>query len=344
MHNYHAIVSGYDPDHVLQFDVDPGLARYDAAKLNPTLQQMMERIKSIPGVRSASLSCCGNNFMTFTDKDTGRRFAAQFQWVSEEFFNTLGVPLLMGRGFTPADGKGARPVVIVNEAFLHANFPDSSPIGKTANGEIIGVVRDAAFGRFKQRPAPAIYWTYRQGGFGRMTFRIRTNTDPASVFPQIRQTLMQVDSHLPISNVRTLAEQVDRGLAQENMFAGLSTLFGILALILTSVGFYGIMAYSVARRTNEIGVRMALGARGADVLRLVMSEGLVLVMIGVGLGIGGALASTRYIESILFGLAPDDGATIVAVVLLMLGIAALAAFIPARRASRVDPLVALRYE
>jgi ABC-type antimicrobial peptide transport system permease subunit len=165
-----------------------------------------------------------------------------------------------------------------------------------------------------------------------------------SVFPAVRDAVRQIEPQLPISNVRTLAEQVIQGLPEENMFAGLSTLFGILALALTCVGFYGLMGYSVARRTNEIGIRMALGAKRTDVLHLVMSEGLSLVIIGAGFGVAGALVATRYVENILFGLPPNDGITIAAAVAVMIVVAAVAVFLPARKASRVDPLVALRYE
>ncbi len=288
--------------------------------------------------------------VSFTARTTGRTLGGQYLYVHENFFETMGVHVLLGRSFTTADRQGTRPVVIVNETFVHNFFPDTSPLGKTANGEIIGVVRDTRLGRFRQPPGPAVYWPYGHTGagpgfnYGRITFRVRTKLDPTAIFPAIRDSLTRVDSYLPISNVRTLAEQVDRGLAQESMFAGLSTLLGILALILTCVGFYGIMAYSVARRTNEVGVRMALGAQRLDVFGLVMSEGLFLVLIGTVLGIGGALGLSRYVESILFGLAPDDGATIIAAVLLMIAVAAVAAFIPARKAAAVDPLVALRYE
>jgi ABC-type antimicrobial peptide transport system permease subunit len=256
----------------------------------------------------------------------------------------MGVPLLMGRNFTAHDAAQAKPVVIVNEAFVSMHFPGESPLGKTANGEIIGVVRNAPPVNLRRPTQPAIYWAYRQGAFGRMTFRVRTTVDAASVFPAIRDSLQEVDAQLPISNVRTFAEQVNRGLAQENMFAGLSTLFGVLAVVLTCVGFYGVMAYDVARRTNEIGVRLAMGARPVQMSRLIMSEGLFLVVIGAGLGILGAFASTHYVESVLFGVAADDGITITAAVFVMLVIAAIAAFLPARKASRIDPLIALRYE
>jgi len=345
MHNFRNVVAGYDPDHLLQFDINPALARYDRARVVPVLEEMIERIRAVPGVRSASFSCCGNNFGSFTDKSSGKVVSGQYLYVRENFFDTVGVPMLMGRPLTAADTEGSRPVLVVNEAFVHANFPDTSPLGKTANGEIVGVVRDAPLGSLRQQPAPAMYWAFRQGGgYGRVTFRVRTNVDAMSIYPSIRDSLRQVESRLPVFNVRTFAMQVEQGLAQENMFAGLSTLFGILAVVLTCVGFYGIMAYSVARRTSEIGVRLALGAKPLDVLRLIMSEGLFLVIAGSGVGIAGALASTQYIESILFGLPADDGITITAAVFLMIAVAAAAAFFPARKAARLDPVIALRYE
>jgi predicted permease len=344
LHNLHGVVAGFDPGRLLQFDINPTLAKIEPAKVAPLFEQMIERIESIPGVQSASVSSGGENFLGFKDKISGRSFRASYAQVRENFFETMGIPLIAGRGFSAADNQAARQVVIVNEAFVHQYFPDASPLGQTANGEIIGVVRDSKLGRLREGVAPAIYYSYRQGGYGRMTFRIRTKVNPDSVIPAVRQAVQQVDSHLPLSNVRTLAEQVDQTLAKEKMFAGLSTLFGVLALVLTCVGFYGILAYGVARRTNEIGIRMALGAKRFDVLRLVMSEGLFLVLIGSAVGVCGALASTGYIASILFNLEPNDGLTITLAVLLMVGIAVAAAFLPARKASRIDPLVAVRYE
>ncbi len=348
MHNLHSVVSAYDPDHVLQFDVDPSLMNYEYGKIVTVLEQMVERIESIPGVRAATVTSGGTNFGTFDDKLSGRAFAAQFQYVRENYFETLGVPLLMGKGLTASDRQGTPPVLMVNEAFVHKYFPNTSAVGKTAGGEIVGVVRDAKIGRLRQEPGPAMYFAYRQrGGFagaGRMTFRVRTDVEPMSVFPAVRDALQKIDSHLPIANARSMTDGINLAYARENMFAGLSTLFGTLALILTCVGFYGIIAYSVARRTNEIGVRIALGAKRFDVLRLVMSEGLFLVIAGIGFGVGGALASGRYIQTILFGLAPDDGVTIILAISVMIAIALLAAFLPARKASRVDPLTALRDE
>jgi predicted permease len=344
MHNFRGVVEAYDPEHLLQFDVDPSLVQFDRSRLTSVLEQMVERIESVPGVRSASVSCCGNNFMNSTDKASGKPITGQILWVRENFFETMGVPLLMGRSFTAQDAAQAKPVAIVNETFARMHFPGESALGKTANGEIVGVVGDAQFGDLRRPASPAVYWAYRQGAYGRMTFRIRTRVEATSVYPAIRDSLEDLNSELAISNVRTFAEQVERGLAQENMFAGLSAVFGVLAVVLTCVGFYGTMAYAVARRTNEIGVRMALGAKPLQMLRLIMSEGLILVVLGAGLGVLGALASARYIESILFGVSADDGITIIGAVILMLAIAALAALMPARRASRIDPLAAVRYE
>jgi predicted permease len=329
----------------LQFDINPSLARYDRNRLANVVEAMIARIESVPGVRSATFSCCGNNFMSSTDNTSGRTITGQILWVWENFFETMGVPLRTGRALTARDAAGTPEVVVVNEAFVRQHHPNDTPIGKTAKGEIIGVVADTPFGSLRRGPGPVLYWPYRQGGaYGRLTFRVRTNIDAMAVLPAIRDSIQQIEPLLPISNVRTLTEQIIQGLPEENMFAGLSTLFGILAVILTCVGFYGLMAYSVARRTNEIGLRMALGATRPNVLRLVMSEGLLLVAIGGAIGVAGALASTRYIERILFGLPPNDILTIAAAVLLMIAVAAVAAFLPARRASRVDPLVALRYE
>jgi predicted permease len=342
--NLHGTVKSLQPETILQFDVDPKLARIEPSRAVPLFEEMIAQIESIPGVRSASVSSRGDNFLKFTDSTSGRVFLASYFYARENFFSTMGIQLLAGRSFDRTDDPSSPKVVVVNEAFAHKYFPDVSPLGKTANGQIVGVVRDTKLGRFRRDVQPMIYYPYRQAGYGRMTFRIRTGVEPSSIIPFVREAVQKTDSHLPLSNVGTFADQVDQGLAVENMFAGLSTLFGVLALVLTCVGFYGVMTYNVARRTNEIGVRMALGAGRFDVLQLILNQGLVLVMIGSALGVAIAVVSSRFVASVLYGLAPDDGFTIGIAVLVIAVIAALAAFIPARKASRIDPLAALRYE
>src|SRR5262249_5741032 len=157
--------------------------------------------------------CCGNNFMSTTDKVTGKTIRGQILWVHEEYFKTSGVPLLMGRGLTAGDTEGTQPVVVVNEAFVREHFPDTGALGKTANGEVVGVVADAPLNRLRQGQGPAMYWAYRQGGaYGRLTFRIRTNVDPMSVFPAIRDSLHQIEPRLPIFNIRTMTLQVTQNL------------------------------------------------------------------------------------------------------------------------------------
>jgi predicted permease len=210
--------------------------------------------------------------------------------------------------------------------------------------EIVGVARDAKYTDLRRETPPTVYTPYQQETPGQVNFAVRTAGDTGALTASIREAVRDVDKNLPLFNVKTQSQQADESLAQERLFATLSSFFGLLALLLASIGLYGVMSYNVARRTNEIGIRMALGARRGDVVRLVLQETLLLVLIGLVVGFGTALATTRLISSMLFGLTPNDPITIMLAAWLLIGVAMLAGYLPARRASRIDPMVALRYE
>jgi predicted permease len=285
--------------------------------------------------------------------------------VGPNFFETLHIPFLAGREFDASDFKlsasnsGETPTsaptpVIVNQAFVEKYVGKENPIGKLfgqseadGNGpaspgyEIIGVVRDAKYSDLRREIHAMLYMPQ---GFGGASFELRTAADPRAILPAIREVVAQVSTNLPLFDIKTESEQIDRLLFQERLVARLSGFFGLLALVLACVGLYGLLSYEVSRRTREIGIRMALGARRESVLKLVLRQGIVLAIVGAAVGIGVALGVMRYLTSMLYDVHANDPLTMIAVSVLLTLVALAACWIPARRATRVDPIVALRYE
>jgi predicted permease len=285
--------------------------------------------------------------------------------VGPNFFETLHIPFLSGRGFNASDfalsasNSGPTPTsaatpVIVNQTFVAKYLGKENPLGKRfgqseadANGpassgyEIIGVVRDSKHSDLRREIHPMMYAPQSAGG---ASFELRTAADPQAILPAVREAVAQVNTNLPLFDVKTESQQIDRLLFQERLVARLSGFFGLLALVLASVGLYGLLSYEVSRRTREIGIRMALGAQAKDVLRPVVRQGLALALVGAAVGTSVALGVTRYLKSMLYDVHANDPVTIVAVVALLVLVALAACFIPARRATRVDPMVALRCE
>jgi predicted permease len=260
--------------------------------------------------------------------------------------------LKLGRTFTTQDNLTGPPVIVINDAFAKEFFPNQNPIGhriqQTFRGapvvEIIGVVRDAKYVAIRKAPPPTFYIHDDQRPTGIKTFAVRTAGDPNALIPAIRDTMRSIDPLLPLQSVATQGENIERSITSERVFALATSLFSSLALVISMIGLFGIMSYAVARRTKEIGIRMAIGAARRQVLRSVLGETLALFGVGIVIGLGVALASARLIASRLYGLAPHDVPAIVIAIALMMGAAALAAYLPARKASEVDPLTALRYE
>jgi predicted permease len=259
---------------------------------------------------------------------------------------------VVGRGFTERDGAEAPKVVVINEAAARKYFPNENPIGRrfgtsvetSGQMEIVGVLHDVKYESVRDAPPPTMYQPYMQTRVGGAVVELRTAAAPAGVMATVREAARQIDPNLPLTDVSTQIEQVERRFAQEKLFAQAYTLFGSLALFLASIGLFGLMSYNVSRRTNEIGIRMALGAQRYDVLRLVMRESMLLVAIGVVTGLVIAFASSRLVSTLLFGLAARDAKSMALAVGVMVAVSALAGYLPARRASRVDPMVALHYE
>jgi predicted permease len=273
--------------------------------------------------------------------------------VGPKFFETLRIPVLAGRTLTPNDFNSARGSTwcptVVNEAFARQFFKEQTPFGRSISGlgdkypscEIVGIVGDAKYQTLRSEISPTVYVPQKEGS---ATFEVRTAANPETNIPAVRSIVSQLDKNLPLFDVKTQSAQIEGSIFQERLIARLSSFFGGLSLLLACIGLYGLLSYEVARRTREIGVRMALGARPSDVLRLVVRQGVGLSAVGAVVGILGALGLTRYLASLLYGVRPFDPLTFLSVALL-LGLVALAAcYIPARRAAHVDPLIALRYE
>jgi predicted permease len=257
-----------------------------------------------------------------------------------------------GRPKPARDDASAPKVIVINETAARKFFPGEDAVGKHAGPnpenvsqlEIVGVLRDTKYDSVRDAAPPTMYVPYAQSRLGNAVFEIRTASAASSVMGAVRDAVRQIDPNLPLTDVSTQIEQVERRFAQERLFAQAYTLFGALALLLASIGLFGLMSYNVSRRTNEIGIRMALGAQRRDVLGLVMRESMILVGVGVVLGIGGALGASRFVKTLLFGLAPSDPFALAAATAVMIAVSALAGYLPARRASKVDPMVALHYE
>jgi predicted permease len=362
---------GFNRENLLIFRVQPRMSGYEGERLKNVYQQIIERIETVPGVRAATLSrhpllsgSSASNSISVpgyspqTDEDTSVPVLA----VGTNFFETMEIPILMGHGFAPQDNQPTSSVVIINQALARQYFGNQNPVGQhiyldkfnATNKEsredrpleIVGVIQDAKYDSLRAQIRPTIYVPYLQNNSvpTQMSFAIRTAGDPAGMTAAIRQAVHALDRNLPLFAVKTQNAQIAERVAQSRLFADLSSLFGLLALALVSVGLYGVMSFTVARRTHEIGIRMALGAQAHDVRRMVMRETLVLTAIGMVIGIGAAVATTRLIASQLFGLSANDPVTIAMAALVLMIVAAVAGGLPARRASRVDPMIALRHE
>jgi putative ABC transport system permease protein len=356
---------GFNPEHVLTFKMDLPYVRYSGSRQTQFFQQAIERLDHLPGVRSASavlpLPLDGNEVATvFTTAGKpvaeANRPRTGYSWVEPGYFGTVGIPLIKGRDFTQSDNLKTNPVVIINQALAEQFFPRQDPIGKRikpgiGNGykappmrEIVGVVGNVRQYGLAAAPGPEVYVPLAQSPLGSMNFVLRTEVDPLSMVGAVRKEMAKMDKNLPFYGVQTFSQYFGRGFAQPQFLTLLLGLFAGLALTLASVGLYGLVSYSASQRTHEIGIRMALGAQKGDVLRMVVGQGIKLTLTGVAIGVIGALGLTRFLSSLLYGVRPTDPLTFTFVSLILIAVALLACYIPARRAAKVDPTVALRYE
>jgi len=322
-------------------------------------QQTVERIRGLPGVQAVTLTRIapisgggqrrGVNFEGYQprpneDTETNTNI------IGLNFFSTMGIPLVAGRDFNAQDKEGSPPVVIVNEEVARRYYGGNA-VGKRlrfgsakATSEVIGIVRTAKYRKLREQPLPFIYLPLGQEYQAGMTLMLRTAGDPTALVPSLRSELRNLNKDVPVFSVQTMTERIGGQLAADRMIAVLLSIFGGGALLLAAIGIYGVMGYSVAQRTHEIGIRIALGAERRDILKLIVRQGMVLVLIGAGLGLALALTATRVVKSLLFGVSATDPLTFASVVVVLIEVALLACYLPARRATKVDPLVALRYE
>ena len=362
LRNLQSLETGFNPENLVTFSLSPRLNNYPHAQIAQLFQLLLERLETVPGVQAATLSrypiLAGsrNDAPIFVQgqatqaNDGGRALANE---MAANFLDTLQIPMLRGRGLTSQDDERAPKVAVVNQAFARKFFGNEDPLGKRfgLDGpknreqiEIVGVAQDAKYAEMRGDMPPTVYLPYFQEPASDAYFAVRTTGDPRAMFALIREAIRETDGSLPISDFKTVRQQIESSWAQERLFATLSSFFGLLAVMLAAIGLYGVMAYSVTRRRNEIGIRMALGAQRRDVIRLVLRESLLLVALGAGIGLATALATTRLISAQLFGLAPTDPLTITAATLLLLAVATLAGYLPARKAAQTDPMQALRDE
>jgi predicted permease len=365
LRNLKNLDAGFRRDGVVLMRVNPS-AVYRGTQLANLWKEILARVEKLPGVRSPSLSSLspldGNDRSVRVEvagfTPTGELDKEiRLNQVSPGFLQTFGIDLMQGRAFTEGDNENTAKVALLNESAVRFYFGDRDPVGaqltfkRGAKAEaipyqVIGVVRDSRYQSLRDPDTPMVYLPMLQSldQMGRLLLAVRADGQPADIINEVQKELRAVGSDILLTNITTLNEQVNQSLLQERLVATLSLFFGVLALLLASIGLYGVMSYNVARRTHEMGIRLALGAQRGNVVRMVMREILLVVIIGITIGLGAALATTRFISSLLFSLTPNDPLTIVAAAFLMLLVAVVAGYLPARRASRVDPMVSLRHD
>jgi predicted permease len=343
---------GFDPARVITLNVDPAMNGHTSQESDQLFDQILSRLRAQPGVIAASLAVVTplSGGMIALDLTVPGHVAkpsdvqTNFNMISPDYFKTLGQPLLAGRDFTDYDVKKAPGVAIVNQRFVDQYFPGRNPVGRhikvSDDLEIVGVVRNALYQDLREKQWPLVYLPAKQTQSSSYTLMVRTALPALAIEKAIRE----VDSRLPIYDVQELRDQIDQGMSSEHVLSFLSTLFSALATLLCSMGIYGLIAYAVSRRTREIGVRFAVGAQKMDVAQLFLRESLVLVAAGIVVGVPLALASTRVLKSILYGVAPGDPVTLALTVAIFIVAGLAASLLPVLKAARIEPVEALRYE
>jgi predicted permease len=368
--NLKRVETGFNTRNLLLFYVEPGLIGYKDEKLVNLYREMSERLEAVPGVRTVTFS----RTTLLSHSSSSRGFylpeaavappgpdgsppvtgEVYIHQVRENFLEAMEIPLLAGRTLSERDDTRSPKVAVVNQTFARKFFGGENPVGrrftfnpqKPDEVEIVGLARDAKYTSQRDETPPTAYlpWLQELRSAGAVVFEVRTAGDPAVAVAAVRRVVHEVDARFPLNDFKTQVAQADETLAMERLFAKLLSLFGLLAQALAAIGLYGVLAWSVARRTHEIGIRMALGASRRDVLRMVLRQGMALTLVGVAVGLAAAFALTRFMEGVLYGVSSTDPLTFAGVALLLSLVALIACYVPARRATKVDPMEALRYE
>jgi len=355
-----AVNPGFNADNVVLMAFNLGREGYTEAQGRNFHQQVVERIRARPGVLGATVARdrpFGGGFQrsVFIEGQEpppgGRGVLVQTNNIATGFFDTLGIRMLRGRDFAETDSQQAPRVMIINEAMANRFWPDQDPVGKRLKlfgdqdfRQVVGIVADSKYNSLTEPRRPFMYIPLLQEYAPQVNLHVRTATDSRAMISALRNEVQQIDPSLSVLNVQTLSERVQNSLGGERTQATLLGSGGVLALLLAAVGLYGVMSYSVAQRTREIGIRMALGAGRGNVMGLVLKQGLSLVGAGIVLGLGAAFAVTRLLASLLFGVSAVDPVTFSGTSVLLIVVALTASYVPARRATKVDPIIALRYE
>ena len=361
--NLHSIELGFNRQSVLLFQVDARKAGHKDPEIEAFYGDLRRRFSTIPGVRNTSLAegslVGGETALTIGVRGAPPNDANRILIVGPAFFTTMQIPILAGRDFEESDRPGSQAVAVINQVFAKGNFGDRNPLGQhlilreggeagrvARDMEIVGISRNARYGSLTRAIPPVVYMPYDQGypQPGQMMYALRTSGDPLRYVNSVREIVRQADARVPVSEVRTQVADIDQTINQEITFAELCSGFAILALVIACVGLYGTVSYNVARRTGEIGIRMALGAQRGGVVRMVLREVLVLAVAGLAIGLGLALGTSKFVASFLYGMKANDLLALAGAVVILLGAAILAGYAPARRASRIDPMAALRNE
>jgi predicted permease len=364
LHNLRSVDVGFDPQNLVFVRVDAEGAGLSDERKFQYVQDAILRLQTVSGVKAATVSkptllsgaTSGTAMFVqgraYSGVPSEERDGINRVVVAPNYFTTMGIPLISGRGFTDRDDKRAPEVAVINEAAARKFFPGENPIGRrfghspegAGNIEIVGVLRDVRYNSLREQPPPTLYLPHLQGNPEDLVFTVRTAGDPGNVMSALRSAVSAADPNIPILTIETQISTIERRFAQEKVLAQAYTLFGGIALFVAAIGLFGLMSYNVSRRTREIGIRMAMGAQRQEVLSLVLRESMVLVIAGIAIGIAAALGAGSFVASQLFGLEPTDPTTMLGAMGVMLAVSAAAGYLPARRAARVDPMVALRYE
>ena len=358
LQSFQSVRPGFRADNLLLVSLDPAAAGYDSSRIEGFWRSTLARVSQMPGVESASLArtvplAPGRQRQPWVHPGSGEKLELDTNFIGPRYFHTLDVPVLNGREFDEQDGKASRPIVVVNERFAQLFWPEQDPIGKGIRlpdggkpmAEVVGVVRDVKYRDLRSETGPMVYRPiFQTRSTDSMSLHVRTSNDPSTVIGAIRRELQNLDRRVPLFQVTTLEEQLNRSFAATRQAAVLTGVFGVFALLLSGIGVYGVTALAVSRRTRDIGIRMALGARGRDIVRAVGGRGAAMVAAGLTLGALGSFGLTQFTGTLLFGITAADAGTFAGMTALLAVVSLIALFVPIRRATHVNALSAIRHE